>query len=213
MSTTRGRCAHSSRTSCDSGRIDVAIHVLRQSGSARSVAMTLGHFRRDRRTMLWGPVHLTLAVLPSMREAGPRPHRDRHLHVGELCRTPGAYSYAVRCRPARRGHVCHPGPAPGVTGHLGRPWVDAGGHPRRRLRRRCRRGLRVVRPGASLPGLSGRPTTPPPGSSKAVGGQARNSNSPAAHAAGSPEVAPHYDRTPARRRGRATEPGPRTRPR
>ena len=52
------------------GRIDVAIHVagIIQVGPVEST--TLGHFRAAIDTMLLGPVHLCLAVLPTMLEAG-----------------------------------------------------------------------------------------------------------------------------------------------
>ena len=52
------------------GRIDVAIHVagIIQVGPVEST--TLGHFRAAIDTMLHGPVHLCLAVLPTMLEAG-----------------------------------------------------------------------------------------------------------------------------------------------
>ncbi|MFN8098572.1 MAG: SDR family NAD(P)-dependent oxidoreductase [Dermatophilaceae bacterium] len=54
----------------DSGRIDVAIHVAGNIQVGPVESLTLGHFHDAIDTMLWGPVHLTLAVLPSMREAG-----------------------------------------------------------------------------------------------------------------------------------------------
>ena len=52
------------------GRIDVAIHVagIIQVGPVEST--TLGHFRAAIDTMLLGPVHFCLAVLPTMLEAG-----------------------------------------------------------------------------------------------------------------------------------------------
>jgi NAD(P)-dependent dehydrogenase (short-subunit alcohol dehydrogenase family) len=52
------------------GRLDVAIHVagIIQVGPVEST--TLGHFRAAIDTMLLGPVHLCLAVLPTMLEAG-----------------------------------------------------------------------------------------------------------------------------------------------
>ncbi len=52
------------------GRLDVAIHVagIIQVGPVQTV--TLGHFRDAVDTMLWGPVHVALAVLPTMRAAG-----------------------------------------------------------------------------------------------------------------------------------------------
>lgn len=52
------------------GRVDVALHVagIIQVGPVEST--TLGHFRAAIDTMLLGPVHLCLAVLPTMLEAG-----------------------------------------------------------------------------------------------------------------------------------------------
>ena len=52
------------------GRIDVAIHVagIIQVGPVEST--TLGHFRAAIDTMLLGPVHLCLAVVPTMLDAG-----------------------------------------------------------------------------------------------------------------------------------------------
>ena len=52
------------------GRLDVAIHVagIIQVGPVESTS--LGHFRAAIDTMLLGPIHLCLAVLPAMLEAG-----------------------------------------------------------------------------------------------------------------------------------------------
>ena len=52
------------------GRLDVAIHVagVIQVGHADNV--TLGHYHEAVDTMLWGPVHLALASVPHMRDAG-----------------------------------------------------------------------------------------------------------------------------------------------
>ena len=52
------------------GRIDVAIHSsgIIQVGPAHS--FTLGHYVDAVDTMLWGPVHLALAVMPSMTDRG-----------------------------------------------------------------------------------------------------------------------------------------------
>lgn len=54
----------------DEGRVDVAIHVagIIQVGPLEST--TLGHFRAAIDTMLMGPVHLCLAVVPTMLSAG-----------------------------------------------------------------------------------------------------------------------------------------------
>jgi NAD(P)-dependent dehydrogenase (short-subunit alcohol dehydrogenase family) len=54
----------------DEGRIDVALHVAGVIQVGHADALTLGHYQDAVDTMLWGPVHLALAVLPSMRDAG-----------------------------------------------------------------------------------------------------------------------------------------------
>jgi NAD(P)-dependent dehydrogenase (short-subunit alcohol dehydrogenase family) len=54
----------------DEGRIDVALHVAGVIQVGHADALTLGHYEDAVDTMLWGPVHLALAVLPSMRDAG-----------------------------------------------------------------------------------------------------------------------------------------------
>ncbi|MDT0212741.1 SDR family NAD(P)-dependent oxidoreductase [Rothia sp. ARF10] len=58
------------RVRAEEGRVDVAVHVagIIQVGPVETT--TLGHFRAAVDTMLLGPVHLCLAVLPSMLEAG-----------------------------------------------------------------------------------------------------------------------------------------------
>ena len=52
------------------GQIDVAIHVagIIQAGPAEN--MTHEHYEQAIGTMLWGPIHLAEAVVPSMRERG-----------------------------------------------------------------------------------------------------------------------------------------------
>jgi len=50
--------------------IDVAIHVAGVIQVGHADTLTLGHFHDAVDTMLWGPVHLALAVLPVMRTAG-----------------------------------------------------------------------------------------------------------------------------------------------
>jgi NAD(P)-dependent dehydrogenase (short-subunit alcohol dehydrogenase family) len=52
------------------GRLDVAIHVAGVIQVGHIDSVTLGHFHDAIDTMLWGPVHLALAVLPVMRDAG-----------------------------------------------------------------------------------------------------------------------------------------------
>lgn len=52
------------------GRLDVAVHVAGVIQVAPVESLTLGHFREALDTMLVGPIHLCLAVLPWMRAAG-----------------------------------------------------------------------------------------------------------------------------------------------
>ena len=52
------------------GRVDAAFHVAGVIQVGHVDAVTLGHYQDAVDTMLWGPVHLSLAVLPVMRDAG-----------------------------------------------------------------------------------------------------------------------------------------------
>ena len=52
------------------GGVDAAVHVAGVIQVGHADAMTLGHYHDAVDTMLWGPVHLALAVLPMMRDAG-----------------------------------------------------------------------------------------------------------------------------------------------
>lgn len=56
------------RTEASYGGIDVAVTVAGVIQTGPAEAMTLQHFRDAVDTMLWGPVHVALAVLPGMRE-------------------------------------------------------------------------------------------------------------------------------------------------
>lgn len=69
----------------DEGGIDVAIHVAGIIQVAPLESVTLGHVREAVDTMLMGPVHLSLAVLPSMRER-------RTGHIGIVSSIGGAVS-------------------------------------------------------------------------------------------------------------------------
>jgi NAD(P)-dependent dehydrogenase (short-subunit alcohol dehydrogenase family) len=51
-------------------RLQVAVHVAGVIQVGHADAVTLGHFHDAVDTMLWGPVHLALACLPTMRDAG-----------------------------------------------------------------------------------------------------------------------------------------------
>lgn len=76
------------------GRIDVALHVagIIQVGPLES--MTLGHFQDAVGTMLWGPVHLSLSVLPGMR-AARRGRIGIVTSVGGLVSVPHLLPYSV----------------------------------------------------------------------------------------------------------------------
>ena len=52
------------------GRLDVALHVAGVIQVGHVDTVTLGHYHEAVDTMLWGPVHLALACLPPMRDAG-----------------------------------------------------------------------------------------------------------------------------------------------
>ncbi|MGL5852448.1 MAG: SDR family NAD(P)-dependent oxidoreductase, partial [Phycicoccus sp.] len=52
------------------GTVDAAFHVAGTIAVGGVEGVTLGHLHDAVDTMLWGPVHLSLAVLPMMRAAG-----------------------------------------------------------------------------------------------------------------------------------------------
>ncbi|PKW25505.1 SDR family NAD(P)-dependent oxidoreductase [Phycicoccus duodecadis] len=54
----------------DEGRLDAAFHVAGTIQVGALDGVTLGHLHEAVDTMLWGPVHLSLAVLPAMRAQG-----------------------------------------------------------------------------------------------------------------------------------------------
>ena len=60
----------STRSSTPHGRLDAAFHVAGVIQVGHIDTVTLGHFHDAVDTMLWGPVHLALAALPLMRDAG-----------------------------------------------------------------------------------------------------------------------------------------------
>jgi NAD(P)-dependent dehydrogenase (short-subunit alcohol dehydrogenase family) len=76
------------------GRLDVAIHVAGVIQVGHADAMTLGHYHDAVDTMLWGPVHLALAVLPVMRAAG-RGRIGIVSSVGGLVAVPRLVPYSV----------------------------------------------------------------------------------------------------------------------
>ena len=76
------------------GRLDVAIHVAGVIQVGHADALTLGHYHDAVDTMLWGPVHLALAVVPVMRAAG-RGRIGIVSSVGGLVAVPRLVPYSV----------------------------------------------------------------------------------------------------------------------
>ena len=138
------------------GRLDAAIHVAGVIQVGHVDAVTLGHFHDAIDTMLWGPVHLALAVLPVMREAG---HGRLGVvsSVGGLVAVPRLVPYSV----AKFGAV---GLAEGLYAELAGTGVTVtavtpglmrtGGHVRARFVDDDRADYAWFAPAASLPGLS-----------------------------------------------------------
>ena len=138
------------------GRLDVAIHVAGVIQVGHVDTVTLGHFHDAIDTMLWGPVHLALAVLPVMRDAG---HGRLGVvsSVGGLIAVPRLVPYSV----AKFGAV---GLAEGLHAELAGTGVTVtavtpglmrtGGHVRARFVDDDRPDYAWFAPAASLPGLS-----------------------------------------------------------
>ena len=138
------------------GRLDVAIHVAGVIQVGHVDTVTLGHFHDAIDTMLWGPVHLALAVLPVMRSAG---HGRLGVvsSVGGLVAVPRLVPYSV----AKFGAV---GLAEGLYAELAGTGVTVtavtpglmrtGGHVRARFVDDDRADYAWFAPAASLPGLS-----------------------------------------------------------
>lgn len=138
------------------GRIDVAIHVagIIQVGPVES--STLGHFRAAIDTMLLGPVHLCLAVLPTMLEAGAG-RIGVVSSVGGVVSVPHLLPYSV----AKFGAV---GLSEGLQAELSGTGVTAttivpglmrtGGHVHAQFVGDAARDYAWFAPGASLPLLS-----------------------------------------------------------
>lgn len=138
------------------GRLDVAIHVAGVIQVGHIDSVTLGHFHDAIDTMLWGPVHLALAVLPVMRDAG---HGRLGVvsSVGGLIAVPRLVPYSA----AKFGAV---GLAEGLYAELAGTGVTVtavtpglmrtGGHVRARFVDDDRADYAWFAPGASLPGLS-----------------------------------------------------------
>ncbi|MEO7268538.1 MAG: SDR family NAD(P)-dependent oxidoreductase [Knoellia sp.] len=138
------------------GRIDVAIHVagIIQVGPVQTT--TLGHFRAAIDTMLLGPVHLCLAVLPTMLDAGAG-RIGVVSSVGGVVSVPHLLPYSV----AKFGAV---GLTEGLYAELSGTGVTAttivpglmrtGGHVHAQFVGDAARDYAWFAPGASLPLLS-----------------------------------------------------------
>ncbi|OAB88297.1 hypothetical protein AWH69_00300 [Janibacter melonis] len=138
------------------GGVDVAVHVagIIQVGPVSST--TLGHFRDAVDTMLMGPVHVALAVLPSMRAAGSG-RIGVVSSVGGVVSVPHLLPYSV----AKFGAV---GLTEGLRAELAGTGVTAttvvpglmrtGGHVAAQLVGDAERDYAWFAPGASLPVLS-----------------------------------------------------------
>ena len=138
------------------GRVDAAFHVAGVIQVGHVDAVTLGHYRDAVDTMLWGPVHLSLAVLPVMRDAV---HGRIGIvsSVGGLVAVPRLVPYSV----AKFGAV---GLAEGLHAELSGTGVTVtavtpglmrtGGHTHARFVDDAGRDYAWFAPLASLPGLS-----------------------------------------------------------
>lgn len=136
--------------------IEVAIHVAGVIQVGHADTVTLGHFHDAVDTMLWGPVHLALAVLPHMRDAG---HGRIGVvsSVGGLVAVPRLVPYSV----AKFGAV---GLAEGLYAELAGTGVTVtavtpglmrtGGHTHARFVDDAVTDYAWFAPLASLPGLS-----------------------------------------------------------
>jgi NAD(P)-dependent dehydrogenase (short-subunit alcohol dehydrogenase family) len=76
------------------GRLDAAFHVAGVIQVGHIDTVTLGHFHDAVDTMLWGPVHLALAAIPPMRDAG-RGRLGIVSSVGGLVAVPRLVPYSV----------------------------------------------------------------------------------------------------------------------
>lgn len=140
----------------EEGRLDVALHVAGIIQVVPLTSVTLGHFRDSVDTMLWGPIHLSLAVLPHMRQAGSG-RIGIISSVGGLVSVPRLLPYSV----AKFGAV---GLAEGLAAELAGTGVTVtsvtpglmrtGGHLAARFAGDATKDYAWFAPGASLPGLS-----------------------------------------------------------
>ncbi len=138
------------------GSIDAAFHVAGVIEVGSLDGVTLGHVREAVDTMLMGPVHLSLAVLPAMRERGSG-RLGIVASVGGLVAVPRLLPYSV----AKFGAV---GLAEGLAAELAgtgvtasavTPWLmRTGGHVHARFTGDARVDHAWFSLGASLPGVS-----------------------------------------------------------
>ncbi len=140
----------------DHGGLDVAIHVAGVIQVGHADKVTLGHYHEAVDTMLFGPVHLALASVPHMREAG---HGRIGIvsSVGGLVAVPRLVPYSV----AKFGAV---GLAEGLYAELSGTGVTVttvtpglmrtGGHTHARFVDDAVSDYAWFAPLASLPGLS-----------------------------------------------------------
>ena len=138
------------------GRLDVALHVAGVIQVGHADEATLGHYHEAVDTMLWGPVHLALASVPHMQEAG---HGRLGIvsSVGGLVAVPRLVPYSV----AKFGAV---GLAEGLYAELAGTGVTVttvtpglmrtGGHTHARFVDDAVTDYAWFAPLASLPGLS-----------------------------------------------------------
>ena len=138
------------------GGVDAAVHVAGVIQVGHADAMTLGHYHDAVDTMLWGPVHLALAVLPTMRDAG---HGRIGIvsSVGGLVAVPRLVPYSV----AKFGAV---GLAEGLCAELAGTGVTVtavtpglmrtGGHTHARFVDDAVKNYAWFAPVASMPGVS-----------------------------------------------------------
>jgi NAD(P)-dependent dehydrogenase (short-subunit alcohol dehydrogenase family) len=138
------------------GRVDAAFHVAGVIQVGHVDTVTHGHYEEAVDTMLWGPVHLSLAVLPVMRDAG---HGRIGIvsSIGGLVAVPRLVPYSV----AKFGAV---GLAEGLHAELAGTGVSVtavtpglmrtGGHTHARFVDDPPADYAWFAPAASLPGLS-----------------------------------------------------------
>lgn len=136
--------------------LEVAIHVAGVISVGHADKVTLGHFHEAVDTMLWGPVHLALAVLPHMRDAG-RGRIGIVSSIGGLVAVPRLVPYSV----AKFGAV---GLAEGLYAELAGTGVTVtavtpglmrtGGHSHARFVDDAVTDYAWFAPLASMPGLS-----------------------------------------------------------